>query len=1199
MANPHSTVKYVEPNSVFDELTKAANDGNTYDRAPNLEDYCIYLDIEVELSSRDDAIRKNGRENNVIIMSYKYGGSEGQKDRVNFMSGSKIIDGESPNFLTAKYADMYITDLVDYGTTEMLGIKSVDIQYDSSFVPVITIVFTDVRGMSLFQPTELNNNKSYNGIRGFTKDNIAQSFFHAFFTLPLPKFTIHIKGFYGRMVSYEVMCEKFDAAFNSTTGDFDVTARFIGFAYSFMSDVSLPALLAAPYSDYVGEQYWKDNIANKRFEIPSKDGQTLVPMPTLYEIRAFFKTLLNTSDRDLQLSTLTSEDMSHDVEIGNLSKLRNEIRDWYKKLYALASKKYGADFVFLFGDKYDSDNESDKDYTRLIILTNGENISGDNLSGEYLQYDEDFKKINNDLYNSIEKYNETSEAYRKLDNVSTDFSKYSKVKVFNELWYNSKTSKITFDGFHKNNILPREETLNIIFNENDRDRRLSRIYNDGTHQYIDAFVIEQDYSDIKRRINALIEDANKSYDEKEREERLKDHNRYMFRKMKWYPSIENVTKIIMAHFETLMAIMFKVVEETKNRTPEQMQVTIGEDGDCPDVNSSSKILPPFPRITKLRTNSDGISTREDAWIGDFNRGAGFREVDFVNGLLNGISKIKEIENAIKAIENEQNSEQQEDEVDKSKIQYPLSPFDFFLANPYGTNSLVISNKDEFVGRICIRMFDILSLNHFRREHKNSWVSEEMISNIAKVEAENFHKYITITNVKLMEELGENGSIGNADAIISIVTDNGVHPWNTDGNASALFNASNGFWLERYSTNGSKKIFLYPLDNMSFERAESALKVLNEGKCDLSNNDNAITSIQDYGAYFPKALRNKETKLFHTAYIGRYTNMIQTALNDGAANDVAEEYKPIAEMLLKSVEIEKKSYSELFNTTDGFVSSFNAKQSIPTYSNEAKRLGVGKHLYVGDSEDDGKCTSSAHDLDGYFTNDITGDSVNGGILTESFGFKKVKHAVKFASGTKVIEIYEIDKDKSLFMINDFYKLTGWEAHTYNFTKKDVQMAFFIMGLDCFSYNGKNLSTTKTFCNIPRLMALQIGVVLAAHASASGINAQFNNWSFAKIREKVHVSKTFENKMTTFLNTLSPFGRMEFIKYFILWSASWYHKIMESFIIKKETSSKTAVYAAGTPGVVQEVTSTKILYKNNINSAYARYYNDGNINIGRCF
>lgn len=47
----HSTVVYVEPNVEIGQNDWRINDD--YDRAPRLEDYCIALNIEVELGARD------------------------------------------------------------------------------------------------------------------------------------------------------------------------------------------------------------------------------------------------------------------------------------------------------------------------------------------------------------------------------------------------------------------------------------------------------------------------------------------------------------------------------------------------------------------------------------------------------------------------------------------------------------------------------------------------------------------------------------------------------------------------------------------------------------------------------------------------------------------------------------------------------------------------------------------------------------------------------------------------------------------------------------------------------------------------------------------------------------------------------------------------------------------------------------------
>ena len=239
MASPHSSVNYVEPNIVFDRGITNQSEFN-FEKIINPEDYCIALKITVE---RYD--RRVSTSSEFITLSWNSSGDKEKTTRVNFMSGTLMTDTANNNntipYMTTKYADMYVTDLVDYGTSEMLGIKSVNIEFESAVVPVITVQFSDVRGMSLFTPAEMGKDSRF-----VNKRNVEQSFFQAFFQLPYPKFNITVKGFYGNPVSYEVTCDKFDTNFNSETGNFDVTARFIGYRYSFLSDISMDWLRHMP-----------------------------------------------------------------------------------------------------------------------------------------------------------------------------------------------------------------------------------------------------------------------------------------------------------------------------------------------------------------------------------------------------------------------------------------------------------------------------------------------------------------------------------------------------------------------------------------------------------------------------------------------------------------------------------------------------------------------------------------------------------------------------------------------------------------------------------------------------------------------------------------------------------------------------------------------------------------------------------------
>ena len=162
MSKSHSSVLYVEPNLSAvgkDEINGYWKVEDNYERTPRLEDYCITVNLEVELCGRDNIVNDNKQPTKVLIMSYSttQGGSG---STVSFWGGTKISthdnDNSSINYLTTNYADMYVGDLVNYGTSEMVGIKSIDIDFQKSCVPLINIKFTDVRGLSIYQPTELS-----------------------------------------------------------------------------------------------------------------------------------------------------------------------------------------------------------------------------------------------------------------------------------------------------------------------------------------------------------------------------------------------------------------------------------------------------------------------------------------------------------------------------------------------------------------------------------------------------------------------------------------------------------------------------------------------------------------------------------------------------------------------------------------------------------------------------------------------------------------------------------------------------------------------------------------------------------------------------------------------------------------------------------------------------------------------------------
>lgn len=840
MSKHHSSVNYVEPN-----LSQLANDwkvDNDLPRTPRLEDYCMMLNIEVEVFKRDNVMTSSSDNDGDGHQTYICSARKLTPSSdfvVSFMGGTKVKCHDKNNrsvpYLTTHYADMTTDDLYDYGTTEMIGIKSVDIEYQSSCVPIITINFTDVRGLSLFQPTELSRQNSYQGVGGINADNIAQSFFQCFFRVPMPKYTITLKGYYGKPVTYEVACDKFTTNFNSQSGDFDINTRFIGYSYSFMTDVSMDALLAAPYCPYIGKDYWEQKKSDGTFVVPRKNAASkddVDTMPTLVEIRNTVNEATKGSDTDLPGDETITDESGNDIiaEIDELTNIKNIFETWYTSLNDVCTQRYGKNRVFLF-----QETTGNKEYYRLLILDNSSNGIPTSLAYEYETFPDSFKKTNSDLYAAIEKYNSNT-TRKSLTNISQDFSDYTRVHVFKPMFLDTK-GNVVFNGFDTSNTLPRTDIVNNVLlqtsrvnNEKDtndfsaqviqrKKYQLSFIYNDGVSQYTDAFAISQDYEYITKRINALQLEANQSYDKRAQKARTKALNAYMLKKMGWYPSVENFTRIMMAHVDTLMEIMYQCAEECKDRKAEDLGVTIGSEGNCCDVNENKgNYVPPFPRVVKDVLGDDGIVKKEDAWLGDVNTGStSFREIDVVNGLFEAV---KELTNKVQASEvavAESNREVLQENNQMLLKRLVCSEDLFITKNPWGDINEITEDTTyrTFAGKIALRMQHVVLLNIFNSFQ--NWWSDDIVKICGAADAANFHDLNKITNSNFIQGLQ---TTLTSDFIKQVITEkNSQNPWGKE----ALCDSN--YCLARYK-NYHSRYQVYPFQDVSFSENSTMISSLN-------------------------------------------------------------------------------------------------------------------------------------------------------------------------------------------------------------------------------------------------------------------------------------------------------------------------------------------------------------------------------------
>jgi hypothetical protein len=189
------------------------------------EDLFIYVKFSAYPRSRTTYGGNTLEGNNIFFDS-------GVDDEVNFIS-TKISynnSGKLDPSLQKSYATTDWTQIGGLnnsetrsaGILEGFGIKSIDIKYNASLVPVVDITFTDVRGGALFDVIEDDNRLSPYSI---------------FFKMPYPVFRLSVKGYFGQKVDYCLHMVNWTSNFDGSTGNFDISANFLGFQQAFLNDM--------------------------------------------------------------------------------------------------------------------------------------------------------------------------------------------------------------------------------------------------------------------------------------------------------------------------------------------------------------------------------------------------------------------------------------------------------------------------------------------------------------------------------------------------------------------------------------------------------------------------------------------------------------------------------------------------------------------------------------------------------------------------------------------------------------------------------------------------------------------------------------------------------------------------------------------------------------------------------------------------
>jgi hypothetical protein len=187
----------------------------------NPEDLCIKVDFSA--TRKDRSIIYSGKESINTI---------GNSGSVRFIEGSKVNEESTQPSLTTRYTEVIALDIMNMGNTqsfddyESLGIESIDIEFNTAYAPMIKIKFIDVRGNAILSQGNMSK-------------------YRMFFELPYPIFSLKVKGFYGKTVNYCLHMQRWNAAFNSDTGNFEIQAEFIGYTYALLTDMLMGLIRAS------------------------------------------------------------------------------------------------------------------------------------------------------------------------------------------------------------------------------------------------------------------------------------------------------------------------------------------------------------------------------------------------------------------------------------------------------------------------------------------------------------------------------------------------------------------------------------------------------------------------------------------------------------------------------------------------------------------------------------------------------------------------------------------------------------------------------------------------------------------------------------------------------------------------------------------------------------------------------------------
>lgn len=662
---------YVEPNNIIDNTSGS----NLY---WDVEDLNYSVDLTVIRGNRDDCAQNGiGR----IIKREKINNTSVQWS--SFMSGENVVNDENKKVLTTNYTEISYQEFTKNGKSdkESLGITSININFDSHFYPIVTMNITDVRGSSLFQPSEYD----YVMERKGKVNNAESSFFKSLFQFPYPRFLLTVKGFYGNKVTFQLNVDSFTSSFNSETGNYDVSIKFIGYMYGLYTDIPMSLIFTAPYYN---NEYWTEN-PNFKYREEDGDGGKILTFLEFIEKYYSLETEILTEGTDSN-SNINNLKVIQD-ELTALNEI-NKSYDSFSKEVLDKLKKVDRYDLLANGGTGEAGVISGNTGKQVLVYTTNTEKSEINVGGS---------KYFNDLNDRVEGYKKT---YGGSELDISNLKKFSGEKITLET--KTKTANKNF-GVLNNKELENLEIFKYVY---------------------------FDKNEFNNEITSLIE--KKKSEEKELEEECDGILRELAKqKMGFTISVENIYRMIFAHIDTFMDYMSKNLYKIKKsrRTSEYLGLN-SKNSDLPKNKIKDVFVPPFPLYKedgKIKFPGDGSGNISN-----------ITEVEMINNILESIeqfsSEANKMWDRLKDLEEVKISETENNVgLDNFNTNFkPCTVFDILYKgrNPYTylKNKIEKLESNEEIAKEIVTFF-------FKRSTYNFVDNFEISDSFYLNELENFNK----------------------------------------------------------------------------------------------------------------------------------------------------------------------------------------------------------------------------------------------------------------------------------------------------------------------------------------------------------------------------------------------------------------------------------------------------------------------------